>query len=56
MFDDDFEYCGDCCVCHDPVDEKEADSCDNCGNIFHGDNCGYWRNEQYTCRNCDEAE
>jgi hypothetical protein len=53
MIDDDFKYLSDCCVCHDPVSEDEADSCENCGDFFHVNNCGNWHGEQYLCQNCD---
>ncbi|EHK2883961.1 hypothetical protein J7H88_003583 [Vibrio parahaemolyticus] len=53
------EYCGDCCVCDEPVDLSEMGACKSCNNTFHWGDCGEWHNGQHTCHNCmpdDEEE
>ncbi len=53
------EYCGDCCVCDEPVGLSEMGACKSCNNTFHWGDCGEWHNGQHTCHNCmpdDEEE
>ena len=53
-FDEDFEYCGDCPVCREPVDHSDAGFCKQCGNPFHWHECGGWHNGNHVCSQCQE--
>lgn len=55
-FDEDFEYCGDCPVCREPVDHSDAGFCKQCGNPFHWHECGGWHNGNHVCSQCQESE
>ncbi len=51
-FHEDFEYCGDCPVCDEPVDHTDAGFCGDCGKAFHWGDCGTWEERQHKCNNC----
>jgi|AZII01.1.fsa_nt_gi hypothetical protein len=50
--DEDFEYCGECTVCNEPVDLSDMGNCSECGSVFHWGDCGTWNNGQHMCQNC----
>lgn len=52
VFDEDFEYCGDCPVCSDPVDHSDAGFCAECGNAFCWGSCGTWHGSSHVCFEC----
>jgi|GEM_PF-3038827 len=54
--DEDFEYCGDCCVCGKPVDLGDMGVCGKCGSVFHWGDCGGWGVSQHECGNCKGEE
>lgn len=50
---EDFEYCGECCVCGEPVDHSDMGNCGDCGQVFHWGGCGEWGNgSQHECNEC----
>jgi len=53
---EDFEYCGDCCVCDEPVDETGSGVCGECGSVFHWTACGGWAGAKHRCDNCGGDE
>lgn len=55
-FDEDFEYIGNCCVCHDPVDFNKGSQCEFCGGVFHWSYCGSWHEGKHSCSNCNDIE
>jgi hypothetical protein len=58
------EYCGQCSVCDEPVDHKDAGFCEICGSAFHWGDCGEWGIDYYgdsyddihMCHNCNETQ
>lgn len=50
-----FEYCGDCCVCGEPVDHSEMGNCGECNSVFHWGECGEWGNREHECNNCKKS-
>jgi len=54
IFDSDFEYCGDCPVCGDPVNHSDAGFCDACGKAFCWGSCGTWRGSKHCCNECND--
>ena len=54
--DPDFEYCGDCCVCGEPVDHSGMGNCGKCGGVFHWKECGDWGLSQHECDDCKEED
>lgn len=56
--DEDFEFCGVCPVCDDPVDHSESGVCACCGEVFHWGSCGTWGkyekdgSTEHVCNNC----
>lgn len=55
-FDEDFEYCGDCPVCNNPVDHSGAGFCVSCGLPFHWGSCGGWGGQKHACNGCEEQQ
>ena len=49
---EDFEYCGGCCVCNKTVDHSKAGCCEKCAGIFHWNECGDWGDLHRICDNC----
>ena len=52
--DEDFEYCGECCVCTEPVDLQDMGNCKTCGGVFHWGKCGEWNGSEHQCNSCKE--
>lgn len=54
---EEFEYCGNCVICSDPVQIDDAGHCGACGQPFHWGTCGDWGIGQ-KCNECldDEEE
>jgi hypothetical protein len=50
------EYCGDCCVCEEPVDHHDMGNCGDCGQVFHWGNCGSWGVHAHQCDTCKEEQ
>lgn len=54
---EDFEYCGDCCVCGEPVELSDMGVCGKCDSVFHWGSCGEWGVSEHVCNSCkDEKE
>lgn len=51
-FDEDFEYCGDCPICAEPIDHTDAGFCVDCKHAFHWGDCGTWDVSKHKCNNC----
>lgn len=52
--DDEFEYCGECSVCDEPVDHGDMGNCESCHQIFHWGECGGWEGDKHMCNTCKE--
>jgi len=52
--DPDFEYCGDCCVCGEPVDLSKMGNCEHCYSVFHWGDCG-GHSENVTGHACESC-
>lgn len=55
-FGEEFEYAGDCCVCHESVNHSEAGFCVVCKGVFHWSRCGEWGVSGHLCENCDDSD
>lgn len=55
-FGPDFDYCGDCRVCNEPVDIDDSGFCVICKSVFHWGRCGDWGASGHICNDCKEEE
>lgn len=53
---EDFEYCGDCPVCGEPVDLEDMGVCHICKQAFHWGDCGDWGVSEHVCNECKEMD